>query len=259
MRATGYLPITEIPLESGHRLEVIPLFHGTYNYSIDRRVLISFAVAILANLFVMAAMALSFHAHAPRLTRVRDISKIQLSLASSNTSRVLGDPSALAALQQARETRRAQKLMDSWGVGKPIQNANQVLKPGVYDRAFSAKSGGAALPSWQVSTSVDEDQLQKPLNLSDEEIARALRAVSVDLRECYNQVLIRDTTLKGKPQVILDISEAGRIQTLDLLGLNAQSSSITQLRACFLKAYEQVLLKKPNQPFVVTQTLVLSY
>lgn len=262
LRWTGYTAPQEIALESGHQLRMTPLFYKGLDIRLDRNLGYSFSAAVLANLIVALLMTISFRTPERFKPRVDDLSKVQVSLTQWSSMRPSASEQApdAATLAAAREAREATRLMKSWGVGKPIANANQVLKPSVYDKAFK-NSGGASkgLNSWSLDSQIDDDGLEKPLNLSDEEVAKALRSVSAELRECYNQVLIRDTTLKGKPQVVVDINTSGRVSGLQLVGLSARDASISQLRSCFLGAYRTVSLRKPNQAFVVTQTMVLEY
>lgn len=262
LRRTGYLTPQEIALESGHQLRMTPLFYKGFDIRLDRNLGYSFSAAVLANVIVALLMTLSFRTPERFKSKIDDVSKVQVTLSQWSAMRPSAAEQApdAATLAAQREAREASRLMKSWGVGKPIANANQVLKPSVYDKAFKTSAGGEKnLNSWSLDSEIDSDQLQKPLNLSDEVVAKALRSVSSELRECYNQVLIRDTTLKGKPQVVVDINLSGRVADLQLVGLTARDSSISQLRNCFLGAYRSVSLPKPNQSFVVTQTMVLEY
>jgi hypothetical protein len=257
LRATGYAPSTEILLQDGHLLKIVPSYYESFGLKLDSKLLWSGCVSFVANLLILSFLIFSFRLHGNREIRTSDISKVQAEVAhfvSNRASQTSDNPS----LQNQREVRRAEQMMKSWGVGKPIAHANKVLKPSIYDQAFSKQSGGA-LNSWALSTDIDDQKLEKPLNLSEEEISKALRAVSSELRECYNQVLIRDTELKGKPQLVVDINQSGRVQSVELLGLRAKDSSLSQLRNCFFAAYRQVALRKPNQSFIVTQTIVLDY
>ncbi|MDB5039055.1 MAG: hypothetical protein JWQ35_2583 [Bacteriovoracaceae bacterium] len=128
--------------------------------------------------------------------------------------------------------------------------------PTQLDRAFSEKAG-----TFKTTWSIDDEikKSENPLNLSDAQVRAALQPAYAKLKECYEDVLIQDSSLKGEPQLRLDVNKAGKVSAVDLSYLNARASSLKNLKDCFLRAYQTVQLPKPNRDFQVIHTLVLNY
>jgi len=176
----------------------------------------------------------------------RDISKVQVSLASPIYRGIKSPP-----------------LFQNWSVGKPIKDANQVLKPRWEEKAFRkyTRLHNTSLDNthtWNI-----ESPSEKKLNLSETQIAKALQPVQASLQNCYDDVLIRDATLRGRPRLLLEvgphkITKLGIVRDVEISNFKAKKESIEQLQACFLKAYQKAKLPPPNQDFLVTYTLVLS-
>lgn len=176
-----------------------------------------------------------------------DISKIQVSLSH--------DISSFDIASSAAHSSRT--LLDSWNVGRPISNANQVLKPTAFEKAFNKTS--AKHKSDKLSWNFQESEHETKLNLSEAQIAKALEPIRPKLKDCYDEILIRDPQLEGSPELMIHVNDLGFVHALDIVRLKAKTESLRQLTTCFLQAYRQASLpKKPNRNFVVTHTLVLS-
>ena len=80
------------------------------------------------------------------------------------------------------------------------------------------------------------------------------------LQDCYDDVLIHDSSIKGRPKLILQIvKNQGTVEDLEITNLKAKSKSLKSLRRCFLDAYRHAQIPQANQNFYVTYTLVMNH
>lgn len=255
---TGYFEYTKIINRDGSEIEFQPHFERSsflsglkwskkYSNCVGAAIVfhILICIALVSSVAVRDEQRLQNH-------KIADLSKAQVS--------VVSDFGRFEGPNSSNQISQASRLLNQWSVRKSIRSADQVLKPQIFDQAFAKSSAGSSkLRSWNIENSIEDSKLQKPLNLTEQEIAEGLRRTNALLRECYNEVLIRDASLKGKPQIILDINEYGKIYTVNVVGLQAQNDSLAQLKTCFFKAYQTVVFRKPNQAFTVSQTMVLNF
>lgn len=196
-----------------------------------------------------------------------DISKVEVRVLQKQepTSRSKSLQPALSA--EARKAKQMARLLKNWGVGKPIKHANQKLPETAADKFFkseftkSSADGPNQLNAWQLSEDDYnfEDNLEN-LNISPTQIAAALSPVVPRLQECYEEVLLKDSSLSGNPKLWIDINEQGRVENVSIENLRAKKkNSVDYLQNCFQKAYRNIRMpKQPNQAFSVTRTLLLS-
>jgi len=185
---------------------------------------------------------------------ILDISKISVGLANPTYA---AGRSKISAGEKRRQ--RARSLLNSWSVGKPLQDANQVLQPTWQQRAFSRKLDLGQTSKWSL-----ESKNEKSLNLTDSQIAKALEPIRPYLQDCYDDVLILDSNLRGRPQLVLQVTNdplrnRGQVENLTIENLPAKHNSLARLQKCFLLAYRRAQIPSPNQDFLVTYTLVLNH
>jgi hypothetical protein len=188
----------------------------------------------------------------PLRTEVRLAQNATAPAAAYGTDVAPGTPSTKLAATR--------KLVDSFGLHGKTKRSN--LGPSAktsFDNAFKRAPTSRNLASWQLD--IDRDELHDTsLNLTDAEVKKAFEGISAKLKQCYEDVLIFDSTLKGVPLVRLLINVSGSIEDLDFFYLKSKDESRQALKKCFINAYRSVHFpKKPNRDFEVTHTVVLTY
>ncbi|MBN8556019.1 MAG: hypothetical protein J0L93_11280 [Deltaproteobacteria bacterium] len=228
-----------------------------------------FSLAQMVGIFLLLAFCfhmgvIAFSAISIKLASKKENSRKVLSVAfdvpQMNSTRPTSDVNSSNA-SAVKQMASAKKLLDSWGVGKPIKDANQVLKPSRFVNAFRQQdSTSTKFATWSLDKKDVQTSRDNPLNITDSQIAEALRPAYTKLKECYDDALLQEKTLRGKPELLIDISTDGTVSSIDIRQLNASSSTLAQLKRCFADAYRNVQLSsKPNQDFSVKHTLVLDY
>lgn len=196
-----------------------------------------------------------------------DISKVEVRVLQGPQPVSQTKGSRPAPSTEARKAKQMARLLRNWGVGKPIKHANQKLPETAADKFFKnefEKNSTAAsnqLNAWQLSADdFNFDENLKNLNISPTQIAAALSPVVPRLQECYEEVLLKDSSLSGNPKLWIDINEKGRVETVSIENLRSKKeSSVDYLQSCFQKAYRNIRMPtQPNQAFSVTRTLLLS-
>jgi hypothetical protein len=99
---------------------------------------------------------------------------------------------------------------------------------------------------------------EKPLDLSADIIRESLEVVRPSLKECYDDALLVDATLAGKPQVVLQVAANGRVNATNVLHLKGNPRSVSQLTRCMELALQRVRFPSANQDFAVTKTFILT-
>ena len=98
----------------------------------------------------------------------------------------------------------------------------------------------------------------KPLDISEEQVSIVFHKVTPRLKECYDDVLIRDSSLQGRPQLVVSVDAKGRVEGVSVRFISGKSSSLEILTSCFKQSFKSAQFPQANQSFAVTQTLVLT-
>lgn len=209
--------------------------------------------ALTTHMLVVAALVLtpSLPERSPMKFSVDLIQSVKTQNSKTTSRSLSGEETLLASKNAARRLLQDFKISKKSGMMKAA-GATQL------DQAFSKKSENKFLKSWSIDQEI-ENLKENPLNLSDTQVRAALQPVYTKLKECYEDVLIHDSSLKGQPQVRIDVNQAGKIEAVNLAYLDAKASSLKSLKDCFYRAYQIVQLPKPNRDFQVVHTLVLNY
>lgn len=158
----------------------------------------------------------------------------------------------------ASKTRSTKNLMNQFSLGKSRRlsssnfAASETRSDAFADRSFRSSK------SWGIDDELDAMK-KKSLNLTESQVKAALQPAYRHLKECYEDLLIQDSSLKGQPQLKIDIAETGKISGVHLSLIGAKPQSLKKLQECFLAAYQRVQVPKPNRDFQVVHTLVLGY
>lgn len=151
-------------------------------------------------------------------------------------------------------------MMSAWDVGRPLKMLQarkklEVIKP---PSAVDLKEISRSLKEIQtknLSWSTAED---KPLNISDDEIAKAFSGMIPLVKECYDEVLLFDVFSSGAPDISIEIDQSGRLSDLKIRGFKSQKPGSSQIfRSCLKKVYSSIRLPIPNQAFVIEHQLIL--
>jgi len=97
------------------------------------------------------------------------------------------------------------------------------------------------------------------LNISAHEIQKSLQPFFSDLKDCYDDVLIRDSSFHGSPRLILRIGMDGRVSDIQIQEMNrSKAASVQMLKECFLGVLRRAQVPKPNQEFLVSRRMYLN-
>lgn len=214
----------------------------------------NFGAILVAYLGALQSMELAQTKLLERQTQVDDLRKIEdVALVRSVHHSKVGTES-----ENSNTTRQLSRLLDSWGAGRPIQSANEVLPK---ERAYAQLRQKLSLSdakAWQSEFETSTDNSGQALNLSDSQIAQAFMPLIPRLKECYDEVLIRDQSLEGKPEIWIDINKNGSVENVKVENLRAnKAESILDFKTCLREVYARVQLPQPNQAFSVRYTLIL--
>jgi hypothetical protein len=150
---------------------------------------------------------------------------------------------------------RTKALLSQFKLKKKPANKGQADSK--HEENVFSKRGEAFSKSWSLTKEIMRSD-SKPLNLTDAQIQTALQKAYSKLKDCYEDLLIRDSSLQGQPELRIDVNALGKISDVHLFYLKAKPESLLDLRRCFAKAYAEIQMPKPNQDFQVIHTLVLS-
>lgn len=199
---------------------------------------------------------------------VPDIRQVQVGLARAPTPSIAKRAEALkrspALTADQRRQRRARQLLNQWGVGKPLESADEALPAKTQAKDFFSESFAQAETAHTNSVlefDFDDQSLQAvpDLNIESQMIAKLLKPSLPKLQDCYDEILLRDSSLTGNPKLWIDFDIHGRVEAVDIENLKSKKKeTIRYLSRCFRGVYQNLQLpKKPNQAFSVTRTLIL--
>lgn len=94
-------------------------------------------------------------------------------------------------------------------------------------------------------------------DINAQQIADSLRPFQARLKECYNDALFLDSSLKGRANLMIRVKSAGRIESLEIQGLDGSPQSQDSLESCFHKVLSSARLPTASRDFAVSQYLVL--
>lgn len=212
-------------------------------------------------LFGLVAFTADFEPKEPdvKLDKVQ-VSVVSLPDLSRQHSGVRKSASSLTAGEL-----RAQRLMKAWNFSDRARNQapskeqiKQMMKRDL--ESFKLKSSPIISQSdgFEFRGSPEGTTQSVALNLEPDYLAKTLKSANRDLERCFNDSLIQDRNLSGEPFLWIDFDENGRAVKVNVEGMKAsKSDSVHKLESCFLSAYQKLKLKRPNQAFSVTRTLVL--
>ncbi len=151
------------------------------------------------------------------------------------------------------------QMISAWDVGRPLRQlqAKKILEP----VQAPTQSLEQLSRSWKTVGTQDlrwEAQDDKPLNLSDEEIAKVFSATIPWIKDCYDEALLKDLSLGGSPQVFVSVDLNGFVKGIDLKGLRSKGRETEQMfKTCLQDVYSRLRLPIPNQAFVIRHRLLL--
>lgn len=166
-------------------------------------------------------------------------------------------PKALSALSQLnRKTKRRTRAPSNQILSAKTRSSE------VFEQ--TSQSSAQNENSWEIgydslNLGHETQSSGTPLNVPEGVIAKAFKHVIPRLKECYDDALIKDSTLTGRLNLWVDISEAGVVDQVKIDSeKSVKQSSIARLESCFSKAYSRLRLAvKPNQAFSVKHSLLL--
>lgn len=94
-------------------------------------------------------------------------------------------------------------------------------------------------------------------DISAQQIADSLRPFQSRLKECYNEALFIDSALQGRANLMIRVRSAGKIESLEIQGLDGSSQSQNSLQSCFHRVLSAARLPSASRDFAVSQSLVL--
>jgi len=94
-------------------------------------------------------------------------------------------------------------------------------------------------------------------DINAQQVADSLRPFQSKLKECYSEALFIDSRLKGRANLMIRVKSAGRIESLEIQGLDGSSQSQSSLQSCFHRVLSSARLPSASRDFAVSQSLVL--
>lgn len=211
----------------------------------------------LAHLIALVLMTLSFSMPHTFRRDVVDVSQIDARVVSFQTGQPIGYAPTTQALDASAKQQMAMK--------RALKSFNlQSTKPSLTGKRFEgfADSAQATDPSMKLAPRIGfagpGGMDAPPLNVSEQEIARLLGGVNQQLKECYDDALIQDSSLQGRPQVVISIAKAGNVEDVGLNYVKGSSKSLSVLTNCFRSTIRKLKFPEANQAFAVTKTIVLT-
>ncbi len=211
------------------------------------------ALVMVAHVMVLVLMGISFAMPSRSKTFLPDVSQVQVSLRYSDTGGLVGAPTTGTVVTQemAALQRSLKKFRISNTQSKPTEKFSG------FASALAASSGGNGLSGRIGFSAAGVEKDSPPLNLSPQQLNAVFETVNPQLKECYDDVLVRDASLQGRPQVIVQVAQEGSVQNVGIQYLQGRSAALAMLQDCFQRTFRTVKFPKANQAFAVTQTLVL--
>lgn len=209
-----------------------------------------FSWVLIGHLIVLTGMLINIGIReTPTLNRI-NLDRIETRVVGPNGG-LVGAPSSPTTTPN---TASLMKSLDQL-IRRPIRGS------GARYSGFSheLKTGPAEGHSERITFDAPEIEDLPELNISADEIRRALLSKETALQDCYNDVLIRDSSLQGRPQIVLDISQSGAVEAVSINYLTGRPQSLGELQQCFRKVLRSLRLPPANQAFAVTQTLILAH
>jgi len=208
-----------------------------------------FAWVGLGHLAVLLLMMMSFmmppHSRPPN--EVVDVSQI--------TAQVVSGPSfeKIGSTAPASTESKLSQALSSFGQVR--------TRPSSTGRKFSGVSfePKASVPSSPLIKFNAPGGVEGPaLNVSESEIAKVLSPAQSKLKECYDDALIQDSNLAGRPQIVITIAKAGHVEDVFLNYVKGSPKGLSVLKKCFHTTLSSLRFPAANQSFAVTQTLILT-
>lgn len=222
----------------------------------------------LIGLLMISGLSLSQILDAPEKKPLWDVSQIDVSMEFSNEPAprhfASGAPrfSASSSLSESAIQQKKMKNLfrslksRSRGSQKKIVSESDLLAQSAFENSQNTLS---AQKDWRdLLPEIEETPDSPSLNLSEASLAKSFRQLHPRLKECYDQVLIRDSQLAGQMNLWVDINQKGQVEDIQIQGKGSQASFLI-LQDCFQNVYKRLRLsEKPNQAFRVRQSLFLS-
>lgn len=133
----------------------------------------------------------------------------------------------------------------------------EIPKPS-FSRASSSRISSKPPIIEKIQFTTRENKAVPLLNVTAEEVNAAIDKVSFQLKECYDDVLVKDPALQGRPQIMIQVAKAGTVEDLKIHSTQGKPQTLNDLSQCFRSVFQKVKFPAANQDFAVTQTLVLT-
>lgn len=203
----------------------------------------------------------------PQSHRPQRLSSVSVDLIQTPVVRKIHNkPNSVSADENsnANSTTQAQKRVAQDLIrGLKVRQSAAVsrLKSGLGGKSFGTTrwttNTQRALGTWSVNS--DDTESGDKFNLSEMQVSEAFERIHSKMRECYEDLLVKDPHLSGQPQLFVDINRAGHVSNLNIRFLKAQSTSLYYMKSCLMKAFQSLRLpEKPSTDFQVVHTLVLA-
>lgn len=159
-----------------------------------------------------------------------------------------------------------QNQIRSWNSGRKLPSASAFKKS--YEELLRVKetntqdagreSADSVRAAWADDLETENFEMSD-LNISAQEIQKNLQPYFADLKDCYDDVLIRDSSFQGSPRLILRIDISGKISEIQIQEMDrARASSVQMLKQCFSGVFSKLRIPKPNQEFLVSRRMYLN-
>jgi len=211
-------------------------------------------MVVLGHLVILSLMLISFRNPEVRKYSEDDVSKMTAQVVSFQTQSPIGTGPAEA---MSREESLLRKSLKNFKVGPTRPSMTGQKYSGFQNQISSSSSNQNSISKIYFDTGGSGTN-EAPLNLSAQQVSAIIEGVNYRLKECYDDILIRDSSLQGRPQIIIQVAKAGTVENLNLGSIQGNARSLQALSQCFKGVFQSVKFPQANQAFAVTQTLVLT-
>ena len=213
----------------------------------DRRAKMTVGI-VAAHLVIFALLSLQISRSQQIDEPILDISKVEVLLTSPATG------SSYSPAPTTPQKSHWNQLLKGMNLKSPrisLSSSNKTAP------AFPRVTESATKDFFGYETSAPRLESSAGVNINTQQIADSLRPYQARLKDCYSEALFLDGGLRGKAELRLNVTSVGRIESLELSGLEGSNHSQQSLRNCFQQVLNSARLPATSQDFAVSQSLVL--